>query len=117
MKALQGIKMSYRLQDILQTDANNGIIRGLRNPDNNCTSLNAFLYSILRSNRSHRRALLTTLLNHLDDSAVSIRVLVENYVLRLFKSHTGSSGGVRECPRARHFRAQLSTAETQERHE
>lgn len=69
MKALQGIKMSFRLQSILQSGGD-GVIRGLHNPDDNSSSLNAFLYNVLRTNRSHRRAILTSLLNLMDDSAV-----------------------------------------------
>ena len=77
MKALQGLKMSYKLQRILQpTTCNNGaqsVIRGMRNPDDgaNTCSLNNYLYTVLRSNRSHRRAILTSLLNQFDDSSVS----------------------------------------------
>lgn len=68
-KALQGIKMCFRLQKLIQGDGlESCIIRGLVNPDDNSSSLNAFLYNILRTNRSHRRAILTSLLNHLDDS-------------------------------------------------
>lgn len=69
MKTLQGIRMSYRLQTTLQEGSAHGIVRGLRNPDDNSQSLNAFLYTVLRTNRSHRRAILTTLLNLFDDSA------------------------------------------------
>lgn len=72
MKALQGIKMCFRLQGLIQGNgSNNCVIRGLHNPDDNSSSLNAFLYNVLRTNRSHRRAILTSLLNLLDDSAVS----------------------------------------------
>ena len=66
--------MSYHLQEILQEGSAHGIVRGLRNPDDNSQSLNAFLYTVLRTNRSHRRAILTTLLNLFDDSAVSIHL-------------------------------------------
>ncbi|XP_053394741.1 nipped-B-like protein isoform X2 [Mercenaria mercenaria] len=69
-KALQGIKMCFRLHRLIQgTESNNIVVRGLHNPDDNSSSLNAFLYNILRTNRSHRRAILTSLLNLLDDSA------------------------------------------------
>ncbi|CAE1178724.1 SCC2 [Acanthosepion pharaonis] len=75
MKALQGIKMSYRLQSIIQDPSEP--VRGLRNMDNSFQSLNAFLYTVLRGNRSHRRALLTSLLNLFDDSArVSLEELL-----------------------------------------
>lgn len=69
MKALQGIKMCYRLQEIIQREEEGNLVRGLRNPDDNSASLNAFLYNILRANRQHRRALLLSLLNLMDDSA------------------------------------------------
>ncbi|XP_052774333.1 nipped-B-like protein A isoform X2 [Mya arenaria] len=69
MKALQGIKMCFRLQELLQGESGDSIVRGLHNPLSNSSSLNAFLYNVLRTNRSHRRAILTTLLNLLDDSA------------------------------------------------
>lgn len=68
MKAFQGLKMSYKLQQFLQ-DEPTKIIRGLRNSEENIQSLNAYLYTVLRSNRSHRRALLSSLLNLFDDSA------------------------------------------------
>lgn len=75
MKALQGLKMSYRLQEILQSNNSvSSVIRGMRNPEENTVSLNNYLYTVLRSNRSHRRAILTSLLNHFDDSSVSICV-------------------------------------------
>ncbi|XP_060078784.1 nipped-B-like protein isoform X3 [Ylistrum balloti] len=68
MKSLHGLKLSYRLQQILQDDHSKPI-RGMRSPDENVQSLNAYLYTVLRSNRPHRRAILTTLLNLFDDSA------------------------------------------------
>ncbi|XP_033738813.1 nipped-B-like protein isoform X1 [Pecten maximus] len=68
MKSLHGLKLSYRLQQILQNDHSKPI-RGTRCPDENVQSLNAYLYTVLRSNRPHRRAILTTLLNLFDDSA------------------------------------------------
>ena len=71
MKALQGIKMCFRLQGIIQLESGDTVIRGLHNPHKDSSSLNAFLYNVLRTNRSHRRAILTSLLNLLDDSAVS----------------------------------------------
>lgn len=71
MKALQGLKASFRLQEVLNKNAE-GPIRGIRNhDDNNPQSLNAFLYTVLRPNRQYRRGLLTSLLNLFDDSAVS----------------------------------------------
>ena len=72
MKAFQGIKNSYRLQQVLHKNNPLEPIRGFRQAeDNQFQSLNGFLYSVLRSNRSHRRGLLTSLLNLFDDTGVS----------------------------------------------
>lgn len=67
MKALQGIKISYRLQTLIQ---NQEIIRGIRE-DENPSAQNNFIYSLIRSNRSNRRALLGSLLNMFDENTVS----------------------------------------------
>ncbi|GAB1597401.1 nipped-B-like protein A [Argonauta hians] len=67
MKALQGVKMSYKFQSIIQNPSEP--VRGLRTQDAVHLSLNAFLYTVLRANRTYRRALLTSLLNLFDDSA------------------------------------------------
>lgn len=72
MKALQGLKMSYKLQQLLQSNSTSCVIRGHRDNEGNMISLNNFLYTVLRSNRSHRRAILLSLLNLFDDSAVSV---------------------------------------------
>ncbi|XP_041356628.1 nipped-B-like protein isoform X2 [Gigantopelta aegis] len=71
MKALQGLKTSFRLQEVLHArQKEDGPIRGMRYQDDGaCQSLNSFLYTVLRVNRQHRRGLLTSLLNLFDDSA------------------------------------------------
>lgn len=74
MKALQGLKMSYKLQEIMINDKSE-IVRGMRNINDHIQSLNSRLYSVLRTNRSHRRAILTSLLNLFDDSSVSKRIV------------------------------------------
>lgn len=72
MKALQGMKASYRLQKVFHSSNPVEAVRGRRfNEENQPQALNAFLYSLLRPNRSHRRGLLTSILNLFDDSAVS----------------------------------------------
>ena len=76
MKAMQGVKMSYRLHELLQHGDTATVLRGARMEDIP-TSLNSYLYSLIRANRSQRRGLLTSLLNMFDDTAVSI-------ALRLF---------------------------------
>ncbi|XP_078316661.1 nipped-B-like protein isoform X3 [Crassostrea virginica] len=69
MKAFQGLMMSYKLQQLLQSNSKSCVIRGHRECDGNTISLNNFLYTVLRTNRSHRRAILLSLLNLFDDSA------------------------------------------------
>jgi len=70
MKAMQGVKMSYRLHELLQLSDRKNPLRGART-DDVPTSLNSYLYSLIRGNRSQRRGLLTSLLNMFDDTAVS----------------------------------------------
>ena len=70
MKAMQGIKMSYRLHRIIQQDMYQPL-RGIQNEESP-TSLNQHLYSIIRTNRGHRRALLNSMLNLFDDTSVCI---------------------------------------------
>ena len=65
-----GVKMSYRLQTLLQQDLCEPI-RGIR-IEETPQALNAFLYSLVRGNRGTRRAHLTSLLNLFDDTAVSM---------------------------------------------
>ena len=76
MKALQGLKMSYKLQEILINDKTE-LVRGMRNSNDHIQSLNSRLYSVLRTNRSHRRAILSSLLNLFDDSSVSLIKILE----------------------------------------
>ena len=66
---MQGIKMSYRLQEVIQKDPSEPI-RGIRMDDDNIISLNSFIYSLIRSNRSQRRAMLQSLLNMFDETGV-----------------------------------------------
>ncbi len=85
MKLLQGIRLSHRLQEIT-TDprsysAGDGersegepvvIVRGCRTykEGDMPTALNGFLYSIMKTTKSTRRAILNSLLKQFDDSAV-----------------------------------------------
>ena len=76
MKALQGIKNSYRLQQVLNKNNPLEPIRGFRQSDEGqFQALNGFLYTVLRANRSHRRGLLTSLLNLFDDTGVGTALL------------------------------------------
>ena len=70
MKAMQGIKFSYRLQTLIQKDVEEPV-RGIRFEENNSVALNNFIYSLIRSSRNYRRALLSSMLNLFDDTAVS----------------------------------------------
>ncbi|XP_045490896.1 nipped-B-like protein B isoform X1 [Colias croceus] len=72
MKAQLGIKLSYQLQKILQSD-NKGVIRGFRKKeqDDLPSSLNGFLYSLLRNTRPQRRALVLSLLKQFDDASTA----------------------------------------------
>ncbi len=68
MKAMQGVKMSFKLQELLQQDPT-APIRGMRE-DEHTTALNNYIYSLIRSNRAQRRAMLSSMLNMFDDTAV-----------------------------------------------
>lgn len=85
MKALHGVKMSYRLQLTLQQDVEEPV-RGMRIDDGNSQSLNAFLYSTLRSNRQNRRGFVTSLLNLFDDSSVSVPYTNTHFIASLLPS-------------------------------
>ena len=63
---MQGIKMSYGLQEILQQDPSEPI-RGIRTDDDNIISPNSFNYSLIRSNRGQRRAMLQSLLSMFEE--------------------------------------------------
>ena len=71
MKLMKGIKLSFRLQELLQKP-DSGPLRGFRQKEGELPgALNGFLYSILRSTKSQRRAILMNLLKQFDDSARS----------------------------------------------
>ncbi|XP_075703710.1 nipped-B-like protein [Rhinoderma darwinii] len=67
MKAVAGIKMSYLVQQAILSDAKR-VVRGFRQDEAN-SALCSHLYSMIRSNRQHRRAFLISLLNLFDDAA------------------------------------------------
>ena len=60
--------MSFQLQEVIQ-DSSESAIRGIRTEEQP-TSLNNFIYSLIRSNRNHRRAILSSLLHMFDDTQV-----------------------------------------------
>ncbi|XP_034090826.1 nipped-B-like protein A isoform X4 [Gymnodraco acuticeps] len=67
MKAVAGMKMSYNLQQAIESSRRN-IIRGFRQEETT-SALCAHLFSMIRGNRQHRRAFLISLLNLFDDSS------------------------------------------------
>ncbi|XP_059910052.1 nipped-B-like protein A isoform X4 [Gadus macrocephalus] len=67
MKAVAGMKMSYQVQQAI-VSSRRALIRGWRQDETN-SALCAHLFSMVRSNRQHRRAFLISLLNLFDDSA------------------------------------------------
>ncbi|XP_011477343.1 nipped-B-like protein isoform X2 [Oryzias latipes] len=67
MKAVAGMKMSYSLQQAINSPRKT-TIRGFRQ-DETHTALCSHLYTMIRGNRQHRRAFLISLLNLFDDSA------------------------------------------------
>ncbi|CAN9513160.1 unnamed protein product [Ophioblennius macclurei] len=67
MKAVAGMKMSYGLQQAINS-SRKSIIRGFRQ-DETHSALCSHLFTMIRGNRQHRRAFLISLLNLFDDSA------------------------------------------------
>lgn len=67
MKAVAGMKMSYQVQQAINTCLKDPV-RGFRQ-DESSSALCSHLYSMIRGNRQHRRAFLISLLNLFDDTA------------------------------------------------
>ncbi|XP_063234204.1 nipped-B-like protein isoform X2 [Bacillus rossius redtenbacheri] len=68
MKSSSGIRLSYKLQRILQQAEGPGAARGFRVKEGETPgALNGFLYSILRSTKQQRRALVLSILKQFDD--------------------------------------------------
>lgn len=79
MKLLQGIRLSHQLQEVVlgseegrRRKGDDGIVRGCRVQKEGelPTALNGFLYTIMKTTKSQRRAILTSLLKQFDDTAV-----------------------------------------------
>nr|XP_012141431.1 PREDICTED: nipped-B-like protein isoform X3 [Megachile rotundata] len=67
MKSQLGIKLSYRLQKILQNDMT---VRGMRVKEGEFPgALNGFLYTILRNTKQQRRAIVLSFLKQFDETA------------------------------------------------
>uniref|UniRef100_A0AAY5EDC5 Nipped-B protein n=1 Tax=Electrophorus electricus TaxID=8005 RepID=A0AAY5EDC5_ELEEL len=67
MKAVAGMKMAFQVQQAVM-GASCAVIRGFRK-DESHTALCSHLYSMVRTNRTQRRALLISLLNLFDDTS------------------------------------------------
>lgn len=74
MKAVAGMKMSYNLQQSIESSRRT-IIRGFRQ-DETHSALCSHLFAMIRTNRQHRRAFLISLLSLFDDSSVSEPALI-----------------------------------------
>ncbi|XP_070855424.1 nipped-B protein isoform X4 [Drosophila suzukii] len=80
MKVQFGLHLCFKLQKVLQIN-NTGkleVIRGFasRGPDNVTTALNDFLYSLLRTTKPQRRALVQTVTKQFDDQKTSLQQLL-----------------------------------------
>merc|ERR1719266_1641779 len=69
MKLLHGIRLSFRLQQIVQNDKI--VVRGYRvnNEGELPSAMNGYLYSIMRNTKSQRRAILMNLLKQFDETS------------------------------------------------
>ena len=70
MKLLQGIRLSFRVQQIVQGDP--VIVRGSRvvNEGEPPSAMNGYLYSIMKNTKTQRRGILMSLLKQFDESSV-----------------------------------------------
>ncbi|XP_070070031.1 nipped-B protein isoform X2 [Drosophila takahashii] len=80
MKVQFGLQLCFKLQKVLQIN-NIGkleLIRGFANrgPDNVATALNDFLYSLLRTTKPQRRALVQTVTKQFDDQKTSLQQML-----------------------------------------
>ncbi|XP_034471957.1 nipped-B protein [Drosophila innubila] len=80
MKVQFGLQLCFKLQEILQVNnkAKNEIIRGYakRGPDLVTTALNDFLYTLLRTTKPQRRALVQTVTKQFDDQKTSLQQML-----------------------------------------
>ena len=76
MKLLHGIRLSFKLQQIVQGDP--VVTRGYRiiKDGDYPSAMNGFLYTIMKNTKSQRRAILMSLLKQFDDTSVRHFTLV-----------------------------------------
>lgn len=78
MKSQAGILLSFELQSVLQNhsvDSRVNIVRGftVKEKDEQPTALNGFLYSLLRSTKPQRRALVQAITKQFDEQRTTLR--------------------------------------------
>lgn len=77
MKSQAGIQLSFDLQSVLQNhgDGRGNIVRGftVKEKDEQPTALNGFLYSLLRSTKPQRRALVQAIIKQFDEQRTTLR--------------------------------------------
>ena len=71
MKLLYGIRLSFRLQQIVQNDKVSPRGYRVKNEGELPSAMNGYLYSIMRNTKSQRRAILMNLLKQFDETSVS----------------------------------------------
>lgn len=80
MKSQSGIALSFRLQTVLQNSSteSKAIVRGYckRSKDELPTSLNSYLYSLLRNVKPQRRALVQGILKQFDEQKTTLRHMI-----------------------------------------
>lgn len=80
MKSQQGIQLSYELQSTLQKRGKDEpvIVRGyvIKEKDEQPTALNSFLYTLLRSTKPQRRALVQAIIKQFDDNRMTLRQML-----------------------------------------
>ncbi|XP_037812492.1 nipped-B protein-like [Lucilia sericata] len=80
MKVQFGLQLCFKLQEILQCSnkSKSNIIRGYvkRESDSMPTALNDFLYTLLRTTKPQRRALVQTVTKQFDDQKTSLRQML-----------------------------------------
>jgi cohesin loading factor subunit SCC2 len=80
MKCQLGIQLSYNLQMTIQKNTNGRAVRGYKLPkektDEPPTALNGFLYSLLRSTKPNRRALVGSMTKQFDDDKSTLSFML-----------------------------------------
>lgn len=80
MKCQQGIQLSYELQRIIQEKTGGRAVRGYRMPkaglDEPPTALNGFVYSLLRSTKPNRRALIQSMTKQFDNESATLSFML-----------------------------------------